>query len=93
MSEMELTGVALQPRADRVLLKVLGQEKEKSGLIIPDSAKEKPQEGQVVAFGSDVKDITVGSRVLYGKYSGTEIKLDGVDHIMLHQDDIIATIQ
>lgn len=92
MSEMELTGVELRPLGTRLLVKVLGGEKEKSGLIIPDSAKERPQEGRVVATGEEVKGITVDDRVLYGKYSGTEIKINGFDHIILHLDDIIAVV-
>lgn len=102
MAEAVLTGVKIVPLGDRVLVRP--NEKEdarKSGIIIPDTAKEKPQEGTVVAvgkgkIGEDGKvlpmEVKAGDKVLYGKYSGTEIKIDDVDHLILHQDDILGII-
>lgn len=67
-----------------------------SGLIIPDSAKEKPQQGEVVAVGNDTKDevatLKVGDKVLYGKYSGTELKWEGEDYLIMKENDILAII-
>lgn len=101
-AEAVLSGVKLKPLGDRVLVKPTEKEDaRKSGIIIPDTAKEKPQEGKVIAVGSGkVTDegkvlpmnVKVGDRVLYGKYSGTEIKLDDEDHVILHQDDILGII-
>lgn len=101
-AEATLTGVKITPLGDRVLVKPMAKEdSRKSGLIIPDTAKEKPQEGTVIAVGKgkvgdDGKVIPMelkkGDRVLYGKYSGTEIKLDDVDHLIMHQDDILGVI-
>src|SRR5579864_4911102 len=102
MAEAVLAGVKITPLGDRVLVRPAEKdEARKSGLIIPDTAKEKPQEGQVVAVGKgktteDGKvlpmDVKAGDKVLYGKYSGTEIKIDDVDHLILHQDDILAIL-
>ncbi len=102
MADAVLTDVKITPLGDRVLVKpVEKEESRKSGLIIPDTAKEKPQQGLVVATGKgkvtdDGKvlpmDVKKGDRILYGKYSGTEIKLDDVDHLILHQDDILGII-
>jgi chaperonin GroES len=90
----------LQPLADRVLVKPIEkEEKTKSGIYLPDTAKEKPQEGEVLAVGpgkmsDDGKrvppDLKVGDRVIYAKYGGTEIKLDGEDLIILRESDILA---
>jgi chaperonin GroES len=90
----------LQPLADRVLVKPIEkEEKTKSGIYLPDTAKEKPQEGEVLAVGpgkmtDDGKriplDIKVGDRVLYAKYGGTEIKVDDEDLIILRESDILA---
>jgi chaperonin GroES len=87
---------------DRVLLKRVEEEqKTKGGIIIPDTAKEKPVEGKVVAVGKgrvgdDGKvtplEVKAGDRVLFGKYSGTEVKIDGVEHLILREDDILAVI-
>jgi chaperonin GroES len=102
MADAVLTGVKITPLGDRVLLRpVEREEARKSGIIIPDTAKEKPQEGKVVAVGKgktteDGKvlpmDVKVGDKVLYGKYAGTEIKLDDQDHLILHQDDILGIV-
>lgn len=87
----------IKPLADRVLIEPMAAEtKTASGLIIPDTAKEKPQKGKVVAVGPGTKDekvtVKVGETVLYGKYSGTELKLDGKDYLMMRESDILAII-
>ena len=90
----------IRPLADRIVVKRLEQEeKTKGGIIIPDTAKEKPIEGKVIAVGNgkvleDGKvrplDVKKGDRILFSKYAGTEVKLDGVDHVILGEDDILA---
>ena len=90
----------LKPLADRVIVRALeAEEKTAGGLFIPDSAKEKPQQGEVVAvgpgrIGDDGKTITmevkVGDKVLYGKYSGTEVTVEGVDYLIMRENDIFA---
>ena len=92
----------LQPLADRVVITPLKQEEvTTSGLVIPDTAKEKPQQGEVLAVGPGKLDDTgkrvpidlkKGDRILYAKYSGTEIKLDGTDFIVLNEKDILAKL-
>ncbi|HEY6901664.1 MAG TPA: co-chaperone GroES [Puia sp.] len=87
----------LKPLHDRVIIKpAAAEEKTAGGIIIPDTAKEKPQRGTVVAAGPGKKDepVTVkeGDTVLYGKYSGTEIKIDGQDLLILHESDILAIV-
>lgn len=87
----------IKPLADRVLVEPKAAEtKTASGIIIPDNAKEKPQEGTVVAVGNGKKDepLTVkkGDAVLYGKYSGTELKLEGKDYLIMRESDILAII-
>jgi chaperonin GroES len=92
----------IRPLADRVVVKRLAQEeKTKGGIIIPDTAKEKPIEGMVVAVGSGKVlkngklrplDVKEGDRILFGKYSGTEIKVDGVEHVLLNEDDVLAVL-
>ena len=101
-AEATLSGVKITPLGDRVLVRPSAKEESrKSGLIIPDTAKEKPQEGVVVAVGKgkvgdDGKllpmELKKGDKILYGKYSGTEIKIDDVDHLIMHQDDILGII-
>ena len=86
-----------KPLHDRVLIEVLdSSEKTAGGIIIPDTAQEKPQEGVIVAVGKGKKDepMTVknGDKVLYGKYSGTEIKFDGKDYLIMKESDILAII-
>src|SRR5438309_6836219 len=93
--------VNVTPLHDRVLVRRI-EEKEsvKGGIIIPDSAKEKPQEGEVVAAGAGkiekgqrvALDVKVGDRVLFGKYSGTEIKVEDVDYLILREDEILAKL-
>jgi chaperonin GroES len=92
----------IRPLADRVVIKRTKEEdKTKGGIIIPDTAKEKPVEGLVIAVGNgkilkDGKqralDVKAGDRVLFGKYSGTEVKLDGEEHVILREDDILAVV-
>jgi chaperonin GroES len=94
--------VNIRPLHDRVLVKRVEQEEQvRGGIIIPDSAKEKPQEAEVVAVGpgklqEDGKrspiDVKAGDRVLVGKYSGSEIKLDGEDFVILREDEILAVL-
>lgn len=103
MAEATLTNVKIQPLGDRVLVRPVEQkEVKKSGIIIPDTAKEKPQEGKVVACGKgksseDGKllpmEVKAGDRILYGKYSGTEIRIDDEDHLIMHQDDILGILK
>ena len=87
----------IQPLSDRVVVEASNAEtKTSSGIIIPDTAQEKPQEGIIVAVGKGKKDepMTVknGDKVLYGKYSGTEIKFDGKDYLIMKESDILAII-
>jgi len=89
--------VNVKPLGDRVLVEPQEAEvKTSSGIIIPDSAQEKPQQGKVVAVGSGTKDVEmevkVGDTVLYGKYSGTEIKVEDNDYLIMRQSDILAVI-
>jgi chaperonin GroES len=92
----------IRPLHDRLIIKRINEEeKTKGGLIIPDTVKEKPQEGTVIAVGpgkpEDGKvislDVKAGDRILFGKYSGTEIKLDGEEHLILREDDILGVIE
>lgn len=87
----------ITPLADRVLVEPAAAETTTaSGLIIPDTAKEKPQKGTVVAVGNGKKDepltVKVGDTVLYGKYGGTELKLEGTEYLMMRESDILAII-
>ncbi len=94
---------SFRPLHDRVLLKrVEAEERSKGGIIIPDSAKEKPIEGEVIAVGNgkvgdDGKvrplEIKVGEKVLFGKYSGTEIKIEGEEHVILREDEILGVLE
>ncbi|WP_018675275.1 co-chaperone GroES [Riemerella columbina] len=89
--------VNFKPLADRVLVEPMAAEtKTASGIIIPDTAKEKPQEGTVVAIGAGKKDepmtVKVGDKVLYGKYSGTELKLDGKDYLIVRESDLLGVL-
>jgi chaperonin GroES len=93
----------IKPLQDRVLIKrIEEEEKTKGGIIIPDAAKEKPQEGKVVAVGDGKTlengtkaplTVKVGDKILFGKYSGTEIKVDGEEHLILREDDILAIVK
>src|ERR1022692_3149175 len=93
----------VRPLQDRVIVRrVAEEEKTKGGIIIPDSAKEKPAEAEVVAIGNGKVDdkgklrplaVKKGDRVLFGKYTGNEIKIDGVDHLILREDDILGVLE
>jgi chaperonin GroES len=93
----------IRPLQDRIIVKRLEEEeKTKGGIIIPDSAKEKPQEGKVIAVGKgklteDGKliplDVKVGDRILFGKYSGTEVKIEGEEHLIMREEDILGIIE
>jgi len=93
----------IRPLHDRVLVKrIEEEERSKGGIIIPDTAKEKPQEGKVIAAGKGKVDengkvtpldVKVGDRILFGKYAGTEIKLNGVEHVIMREDDILAVVE
>ena len=99
----EGSSMQIAPLADRVLVRPLeAEEKTKGGIILPDTAKEKPQEGRVMAVGKgkvsdDGKfqpmEVKVGDKILYGKYSGTEIKIEDIEHLIIRQEDILAVIQ
>ena len=87
----------IKPLADRVLIAPSAADtKTASGIIIPDSAQEKPQKGKVMAVGPGTKEnpitLKVGDNILYGKYSGTELKHDGIDYLMMRESDILAVI-
>jgi chaperonin GroES len=93
----------IRPLQDRILVKrVAEEEKTKGGIIIPDSAKEKPSEGEVVAVGAGKVnekgvvrpiDLKAGDRILFGKYSGNEVKIDGVEHLLLREDEVLGVIE
>ena len=95
--------MTFRPLHDRILVRrVESEEKTKGGIIIPDTAKEKPQEGEVIAVGPGARDdsgklvaldVKVGDRVLFGKWSGTEIKLDGEDLIIMKESDVMGIIE
>ena len=92
----------IRPLGDRILvLRIEEEEKTSGGIIIPDTAKEKPQEGKIVAVGPGkvnekgkrkVLDVKAGDRVLFGKYAGNEIKIDGVEHLIMQEDDILGIV-
>jgi chaperonin GroES len=89
--------MSIKPLADRVLVKPAdAEEKTASGIIIPDSAKEKPLKGEVIAAGKGTKDeemvLKAGDKVLYGKYAGTEIELDDTKYLIMRQSDVLAII-
>ena len=88
----------IRPLADRVIIEPAAAEtKTASGIIIPDTAQEKPQRGTVVAVGPGKKDepmtVSVGDAVLYGKYSGTEVKVDGEEYLVMREEDVMAVIE
>ncbi len=93
----------IRPLQDRVIVKrVKDEEKTKGGIIIPDTAKEKPIEGEVIAVGAGKTlddgtlrkpEVKPGERILFGKYSGTEVKIDGEEHLILREDDILGVIE
>jgi chaperonin GroES len=93
----------VKPLHDRILVKrIEEEERTKGGIIIPDTAKEKPQEGRVIAVGKGrvneegkirPLDVRTGDRVLFGKYSGTEIQLEGEEHLIIREDDVLAVLE
>ena len=93
----------IRPLHDRVLvLRIEEEEKTSGGIIIPDTAKEKPQEGKIIAAGPGkfddsgkriALDVKAGDRVLFGKYAGNEINIDGVEHIIMREDDVLAILE
>jgi len=93
----------IRPLGDRLLVKRIEEEdKSKGGIIIPDSAKEKPQEGKVVAVGKgkmldDGKmvalEVKAGDRILFGKYSGTDVKIEGEEHLIMREDDVLGIVE
>ena len=92
-----MSNVNITPLADRVLVEpAAAEEKTASGLYIPDTAKEKPQSGLVIAVGAGKKDepltVKAGDKILYGKYSGTEITVDGKDYLIMRESDIYAIV-
>ena len=92
-----MSKVNFKPLADRVLVEsAAAEEKTASGIIIPDTAKEKPQQGTIVAIGTGKKDepinVKVGDQVLYGKYSGTEVTIEGGDYLIMKESDIYGVI-
>ncbi len=92
----------IRPLRDRIIVKRIGEEEtSKGGIIIPDTAKEKPQEGKVVAVGKgkirddgvlQKLDVKNGDRVLFGKFAGTEVTLDGTEHVILREDDVLGIV-
>ncbi|MEM6446185.1 MAG: co-chaperone GroES [Cyanobacteria bacterium P01_D01_bin.123] len=102
MASLSLQATTLKPLGDRVLVKVSAKEEKTSGgILLPDTAKEKPQVGEVSAVGPGAlndkgervaMNVSVGDRVLYGKYAGTELKLDGEEFMLLAEKDILATV-
>jgi len=93
----------IRPLQDRIIVKRIGEEEtSKGGIIIPDTAKEKPQEGKVVAVGKgkirddgvlQKLDIKKGDRVLFGKFAGTEVTLDGTEHVIIREDDVLGILK
>ena len=93
----------IRPLQDRIIVRrIEEEEKTKGGIIIPDSAKEKPMEGEVTAVGTgkvlengtkQPLEVKKGDKVLFGKYSGTEVKIDGVEHLIMREDDILGIIE
>ena len=89
--------MTIKPLADRVLVQPAQAEEKVGGIIIPDTAKEKPQRGKVVAVGNGTKDeemiLKVGDEVLYGKYAGTELENEGEKYLMMRQSDVLAVVE
>jgi chaperonin GroES len=102
MATKSAAGVKLAPLADRVVIKALEEtETMRGGLYIPDTAKEKPQQGEVIAVGPGGRDeagklipidVKVGDRVLFGKWSGTEVKIDGIEYLIMKESDIMGVL-
>ena len=94
---LKYTIMTIKPLADRVLVLPAQAEEKVGGIIIPDTAKEKPQHGKVVAVGNGTKDeemvLKVGDEVLYGKYAGTELENEGEKYLMMRQSDVLAVVE
>lgn len=100
---MSAVSVSLRPLGDRVVVKALARETvTKSGIVLPDTTKEKPQEGEILAVGSGkvldngkrvTPEVKVGQRVLFAKYAGTEMKIDGVEYLILRETDIMGVVE
>jgi chaperonin GroES len=100
---MEATNMTIRPLSDRLVVKrIEDQETTRNGIFIPDSAKEKPQEGEVVAVGKGKRledgkvvalDVQKGDRILFGKYSGSEIRLDGEEYMIMREDEILGILE
>jgi chaperonin GroES len=98
-----MAAMKIRPLQDRVIVRRIEEKEERSvgGIIIPDTAKEKPQEGKVVAVGKGRRedgkliavDVKAGDRVLFGKYTGSEIKIDGEEHLILREEDILGVVE
>jgi len=96
-------GMNIRPLYDRIVVKrIEAQEEVQGGIIIPDTAKEKPQEGEVVAVGQGKRldsgkvvplDVKAGDRILFGKYSGNEIKIDGVEYVIMREDEVLGILE
>jgi len=92
----------IRPLQDRVLVKrIAEEERTKGGIVIPDTAREKPMEGEVIAVGNGkilengskiTPEVKAGDKILFGKYAGTEVKIDGVEHLILREDDILGIL-
>jgi chaperonin GroES len=103
MNRKEKDNMSLRPLQDRIIVKRVEEEtKTAGGLFIPETAKEKPQRGEIVAVGNGKKtedgkvlplDVKIGDKVLFGKYAGTEVKIDGEDLLMMREDDVLAVIE
>jgi len=102
-NQTQEVSMKVRPLHDRVLVKrIAGEKKTKGGIIIPDTAKEKPQQGKVIAVGKGKiledgvvrkLDIKKGEKILFGKYSGTEIKIDGEEHLIMREEDVLGVIE
>ena len=100
---MTTVSVKLKPLGDRIVVKALaGETKTKSGIVLPDTAKEKPQEGEVLAVGPGkvmdngkrvTSEITVGQRVLFARYAGTEVKMEGEEYLILRESDVMGIVE
>jgi chaperonin GroES len=103
MNKRRQSKMAIKPLSDRVVvLRIEEEQKTSGGIIIPDTAKEKPQEGKVIAVGPGKVDddgkilpmaVKKGDRILFGKYAGNEIQIDGVEHLIMREDDILGIIE
>lgn len=83
----------LKPLADKIVIeRTQAVEKTAGGIVIPDTAKEKPEQGKVISVGKDVKEVKEGNEVLFGKYSPTEVKVDGKEYLLIKEEDVLAIV-